>query len=187
MFDIMGVQTHKNYTSVAKRDVMIKIGDIIFVQAKGVCKVENIAKNVFDGCDKTKEYYVLKPVDASNNMMIYLPTDTKTKMRALTNKSKIEKLLGAVSQFDTVEISAEEKRFDVYNEIAKRGDFEECLKLLKTLIIRKSKIQKRQFNLQEQKFINSIIASISAEVSYVYSKDCEEIKTQILNHFETLV
>ena len=38
---------------------MIKIGDVIFVQNKGICKVENITKNAFAGCDKTKEYYVI--------------------------------------------------------------------------------------------------------------------------------
>lgn len=163
---------------------MIKIGDIIFVQTKGICKVENIAKDAFVGCDKTKEYYVLSPVDTSNNMMIYLPVDTKIKMRALTSKSKIENYLKNIADFDTVEISVEEKRFDVYNDIVKRGDLEECLKLLKTLLVRKSKVQKRQFNIQEQKYINTILSAVTAEASYVLSKDTEEIKSQLLERFE---
>lgn len=154
------------------------------MQTKGICKVENITKNAFEGCDKTKEYYVLNPVDGANNMTIYLPVDTNIKMRALTSKTKVENYLKEMANFDTVEISAEEKRFDVYNEIVKRGDLEECLKLLKTLLVRKSKIQKRQFNMQEQKYINTILSAVTAEASYVLSKDTEELKSQLLEKFE---
>ena len=41
---------------------MFKQGDVIFVGSKGVCTVNDIKQNAFIGCDKTKEYYVLKPL-----------------------------------------------------------------------------------------------------------------------------
>ena len=166
---------------------MIKIGDIVFVQTKGICKVDNIAKDAFNGCDKSKEYFVLKPVDGSNNMMIYLPTDTKVKMRSLTGKAKIEGALKNIASAGLVEISAEEKRFDVYNDIVKRGDLEECLKLLKTLLVRKSKIQKRQFNIQEQKYINTILSALTEEVSFVLAKDKDEIREMLTECVESTI
>ena len=67
---------------------MVKIGDIVFVQNKGVCELQNITKNAFDGADKNKEYYVLKPVGYSNNIMIYYPTDSNVYLRKLCSKSK---------------------------------------------------------------------------------------------------
>lgn len=165
---------------------MIKIGDIVFVQTKGICKVENIAKNAFVGCDKTKEYYVLKPVDVANNMMVYFPTDTKVKMRNLTSKSKAEKVLKEFAGLGDVEISAEEKRFDIYNDITQNGELEDWCRLLKTLLARKSKVQKRQFNIQEQKYINTMLSCIIAELSYVLSKDKDEVKSKLLENFENI-
>ena len=161
---------------------MIKIGDVIFVQNKGICKVENITKNAFVGCDKTKEYYVMTPVDIANNMMIYCPTDTKMKMRSLSSKSKAEKILKGFSSLSLVDVPAEEKRFEVYNEIAGDGDLELWCKLLKTLTERKNKVQKKQFNMQEQKYITQMTSCIVSELSYVLAKDKEEIKTLLFEN-----
>jgi RNA polymerase-interacting CarD/CdnL/TRCF family regulator len=165
---------------------MIKIGEIIFVQTKGICKVENITKNAFEGCDKTKEYYVLKPVDVSNNMMVYFPTDTKLNMRALTSKTKAEKLLKELINISNIDIKEEEKRFEVYNKITQSGDLEDWCRLLKTLLERKRKIQKRQFNLQEQKYITTLTNCILTELSYVLSKEKDEIKSSLIDSLENI-
>lgn len=161
---------------------MIKIGDVVFVQNKGICKVENITKNAFVGCDKTKEYYVMTPVDSTSNMMIYCPTDTKMKMRSLSSKSKAEKILKEFSNLTLVDVPAEEKRFEVYNAIVGEGDLEDWCKLLKTLMERKSKIQKKQFNSQEQKYISQVTSCVVSELSYVLSKDKDEIKTSLFEN-----
>ena len=119
----------------------------------------------------------MTPVDAVSNMMIYCPTDTKIKMRGLSSKTKVEKILKDFSSLSQVDVPAEEKRFEVYNEIVGGGDLEDWCKLLKTLMDRKSKIQKKQFNSQEQKYISQMTACVVSEISYVLSRDKEEIKT----------
>ncbi len=163
---------------------MTKIGDIVFVQTKGICKIENIAKNAFVGCDKTKEYYILKPVDTTNNMMVYFPTDTKVKMRPLAGKKLAEKLLSGFGDLSSVEISAEEKRFDTYNQIMQEGELEDWCSLLKTLLVRKSKVQKKQFNLQEQKYINLMLGCVVSELAYVLDEAKENIKDKLLENFD---
>ena len=165
---------------------MFKIGDLVFVQTKGVCVLENIAKNAFDGADSSKEYYVLKPVDSPNNMMVYFPTDTKVNIRALTSKTKVANILKNFASLDDVEIDAEENRFEVYNQISKKGNLEEWAKLLKTLLLRKSKSNKKQLNVQEQKLINAMLFCVTSEMSYALSKDKNEIENLILSSIENM-
>ena len=160
---------------------MIKIGDTVFVQNKGICKVENIAKNAFVGCDKNKEYYVLKPVGSPNNMVVYFPTDTKVNIRKLTSKAKADTILKNINNLADVEVSADDDRLAVYTKISQSGELEDWAKLLKTLLIRKSKTTKKQFNFQEQKLITLMINCVASELSYVLSKDKEEIRNTIFS------
>ena len=160
---------------------MIKIGDTVFVQNKGICEVENIAKNAFVGCDKNKEYYVLKPVGSPNNMVVYFPTDTKVNIRKLTSKAKADTILKNINNLADVEVSADDDRLAVYTKISQSGELEDWAKLLKTLLIRKSKSTKKQFNFQEQKLITLMINCVASELSYVLSKDKEEIRNTIFS------
>lgn len=160
---------------------MTKIGDIVFVQTKGICEVKNITKNAFDGCDKTKEYYVLKPIDSPNNMMVYFPTDTKIQIRSLSSKSDAEKLLKNFASLSEIVVDSEETRFSNYDSVLKSGSLENWCRLLKTLLIRKSQVQKKQFNVQEQKHINTLLSCVLAEFSYVLGKTKEEINEAIFS------
>ena len=66
---------------------MLKIGDVVFVQNKGVCRVDGMDKKDVLG-NGVKDYYVMKPVSENSNMTIYVPTDTKLKIRKLSSKEK---------------------------------------------------------------------------------------------------
>ncbi len=162
---------------------MLKINDIVFVQNKGICKIENITKNAFDGADKNKEYFVMKPLDSANNMMIYFPTDTKVNIRLLTTKTKANSLLKNINQLEELKIENEETRFEKYSEVSKNGGLEDWLKLLKTLFIRKEKSNKKQFNMQEQKYINTILSCATNEMSYVLNVSKEEVENKLCENF----
>lgn len=158
---------------------MIKIGDVVFVQTKGICKVENITKNAFVGADKTKEYYVLKPVGVVNDMMIYFPTDTKVNIRKLTSKAKAESIFNGFKNLDSIVVNDGEDKLETYNELSKNGELEDRAKLLKTLLIKKSKTNKKQFAFQEQKIINLMLGCVVSELSYVLGKEESEVKSKL--------
>ncbi len=162
---------------------MVKIGDVVFVQTKGICEVLDIAKNAFEGCDKSKEYYVLKPVSTNNNMMVYFPTDTKVSIRKLSSKAKAQSILQNFATLDDVDAATEEEKLKLYTSISQKGELEDWSKLLKTLLIKKSKSNKKQFNYQEQKYINTMLACVVGELSYVLSKDQADVKKSL---FESL-
>ena len=93
---------------------MIKIGDKVFVQNKGVCELLNIAKNAFVGADKNKEYYVLKPVGSTNNMMIYFPTDSKVFIRKLCSKSKANMILDNFKELEDLKYSDSDEKNNLF-------------------------------------------------------------------------
>lgn len=158
---------------------MIKIDDVVSVGQKGICKVENITKNAFVGCDENKEYYVLRPLTSANNMVVYFPVDTKMNIRKLVSKQEAENLLNKIASSDDVSVKNEEERFKIYNSIIKQGEFENYLKLIKTILYRKNKMTKKQFNFQEQKILDQVLASVLCEAELVLNKNKDEIKKQI--------
>ena len=154
---------------------MFKIGDIVVVQNKGRCEIKNISKNPFDGCDKFKEYYTMSPVQTSNCMVIYLPTDTVTKVRKLISKNKAENIIKNISSNEMISHSSDES-FENFSKIFQNGELEDWVKLLKTLLKRQNKLQKKNVNFQEQKLINALFLNVSNELSFVLSRDKNEIE-----------
>ena len=82
---------------------MFKIGDVISVSKKGICKVENISKNVYEGCDKTKLYYTLRPINEINNMVVYFPTDTKLSMREIISEAEAINAINLIDAKDEID------------------------------------------------------------------------------------
>ena len=162
---------------------MLKIGDVVFVQNKGVCRVDGMDKKDVLG-NGMKDYYVMKPVSENSNMTIYVPTDTKLKIRKLSSKEKVLKILNEFAMLEEVEIKSEEDRLKKYNELSQEGELEEWARLLKTLFVRKKQFAKKQFALQEQKYINSLFPCVVSEIAHVLKKDESEIKEKISSAME---
>ena len=122
---------------------MIKIGDIVFVQNKGVCELLNITKNAFVGADKTKVYYVLKPVGSQNNMMIYFPTDSNVHIRKLCSKLKAISIFENFKDLDDLKFSDAEEKHNLFNQVSQKGELEDRARLLKMLLVQKNKTARK--------------------------------------------
>lgn len=162
---------------------MLKVKDIVFVGTKGVCKIEEIKKNPFQGCDKTKDYYVLKPLSSTTNMVVFLPVDTSVKIRELISKDEAEKALVKLKNREIENSIKDEERFSYYNEIMKNGMFEDRMNILKYLINRKKTIPKKLFNSQEQKMLATVFECVLEELSVVLKKDKKQIEDEIVSSF----
>lgn len=157
---------------------MLKIGDVVCVQTKGVCEVCGIEKKdmgVFEN-----EFYVLKPVFIQNNMTIYFPTNSKVKVRKIVSKKVAEKAIADFSKIEELLVSQDENRVQFYENIAKECEFESSIKLLKHLLKRKSSINKKNIQVQEQKILSQIESQIIDELAYVLEKKQEDIKNEIV-------
>ena len=163
---------------------MIDIGEVVFVGTKGICKIEDIKKNAFVGCDKSKEYYVLKPLSSSTNMVVFLPTDTKIKIRKLTSKSIAKKILNEIGKLELEGQVNEEERQKALTEILKEVDLEKRARFLNYMLNRKMTISKKLFSAGEQKVLNTLLDCVVDEISCVLSEDKESVRSLILSKFE---
>ena len=66
---------------------MYQIGEHIMYKNIGICVVEEIGKPGFSA-DKAKEYYTLRPLDATGNARTYVPVDSDIFMRNIITKKK---------------------------------------------------------------------------------------------------
>lgn len=66
---------------------MYQIGEHIMYKNIGICVVEEIGKPGFSA-DKEKEYYTLRPLDATGNARIYVPVDSDIFMRNIITKKR---------------------------------------------------------------------------------------------------
>ena len=160
----------------------MKVGENVFVGTKGICKIEEIKKNPFVGCDKTKEYYVLKPFNSATNMVVFLPTDTTLKIRPLIPKVEAEKVLNEINNAvkdSNLTCSPEELK-----DILKEVDFKKRVNAFVCLANKKKTVSKKLFNQQEQKVFSTLFDCIVDEISNVLKKDTGEVKTEILYKLE---
>lgn len=163
---------------------MIKEKDVVFVGTKGICLVESIKKNPFAGCEKTKEYYVLKPFSSNTNMVVFLPVDTKIKIRPLISKTKAQSFLNKITEFKFSDEEAQLEASKNYVDALKDVDFERRLKILNYLMSRKKTISKKLFSVQEQKVLNSIVDCVVDELSCVLGLDKSSVQETVLSQFE---
>ena len=158
---------------------MEKIGSIVSVSTKGICEVVDVKENAFVGAVKGKLYYVLKPIENTNNMLVYLPVDGGVQIRKLVGKAEAKKIIEGFADIDEIPISSELERLKIYNDIAKSGNISEWAKLLKTLKTRKEKLSKKQISSVEQKMLNTISTCVVDELSVVLDKPKTEIEERL--------
>ncbi len=158
---------------------MEKIGSVISVGTKGICEIVGIKENAFDGAVSGKLYYILKPIENSNNMQVYLPVDTSLKIRKLVSKNEAKGIIEKFLDAEEIDVPSENERLKIYDEIAKSGDIENQARLLKTLKTRKEKLSKKQISGLEQKIFSSIENCVLSELAIVLEKSKEEIKEKM--------
>ena len=159
---------------------MEKIGSIVSVSTKGICEVVDIKENAFVGAIKGKLYYVLRPIENSNNMLVYLPVDGAVQIRKLVSKAEAKKIIEGFCEADEVSIESEVERLKIYNDIAKSGNINDWAKLLKTLKTRKENLSKKQISSIEQKLLSTISNCVVSELSVVLEKPKEEIEEKLV-------
>lgn len=155
---------------------MFDKGEIVSVSKKGICKVLDIKKDAFVGCDKNRDYYILKPLNEINNMVIYLPVDSTLAMRKILNHTEANNILKTpIVDIKNCEFSQED-----ITKIIFGGKFDEWLHALNFLSKKKKTASKKIFMLQDQKQLDTLINLVSTELAISIECDFEEIKTKLV-------
>ncbi|MCR4990068.1 MAG: CarD family transcriptional regulator [Lachnospiraceae bacterium] len=118
---------------------MYKKGQFVVCGVNGICQVEDITTLNLDGIDRTRKYYLLKPV-FSNGSTVYKPTDMEDKsLRLALNKKQAEELISEIPSIDTIAIADEKTLEKTYKDLIHSCDPKALVSLIKTIHLRKEK------------------------------------------------
>lgn len=110
---------------------MFKVGEYIIYSSTGVCKIEDIRTECFNGTKKS--YYILKPVYL-NSSTIYTPVgSSEERMKKIISKKDVYKLIQSLPGEKMEWIENDRARKEKYSEIVKLGNRKDLIRLLKTL------------------------------------------------------
>ena len=117
---------------------MYKKGQYVICGVNGICQVEDITTLNLDGVDKSRKYYLLKPV-FSNGSTVYKPIDLDEGMRPALNKKQAEELITEIPSIDTIAIADEKTLEKTYKDLIHSADPKALVSLIKTILLRKEK------------------------------------------------
>ena len=121
-----------------KEEKVYQIGEKVVCGNKGVCRVEEIATLDIPGVDKSREYYILKPLYMASST-VYLPVDTAHKtMRKVISREEVQRLIERIPQISVLTITNDKLLEQEYKNCLRTDDCEEWIRI-KTIYNRKQK------------------------------------------------
>ena len=101
---------------------MYKKGDYVVKMPEGICKIENVGHPDITGMNKTKEYYILVPINEKASK-IYLPVDyVDGRIRNMISKEEAIQLIKSIHNITETEIHNEKMREQEYKAAILSGD-----------------------------------------------------------------
>ena len=166
--------------------VSYSIGDCIVYGCKGIFTISNI---ISDNISNTGErlYYVLKEVNSSTDLVIYVPCDAQaliSKMRKVLTKRQIEQIISSADLADDLWISDHKQRASQYEKILKDGNKEEILRVAKALAIKKHALisEKKKLSMTDERILSLAEEMLKDEFSFVLNIDKSDVVPYIIKN-----
>jgi len=118
---------------------MYKKGEYVICGINGICQVDGITTLNLAGVDKSRQYYLMKPV-FSNGSVVYRPADEPdASIRPALSRAEAEELIKDIPEIDTINIVDEKALERTYKELMHSCDPKALVSLIKTILLRKEK------------------------------------------------
>lgn len=146
---------------------MFCVGDTIMYGSTGVCEIEDIRREKFDETERT--YYVIKPLN-HEDATIYCPVDSqKAHIRKLLTAEQIDALIRIMPGAEMEWIENDQLRKEKFDEILKRGDHEELVKLIKVLYFNREEKARtgKKFHIADEKAMKEAESILYGEFAHV--------------------
>ncbi|WP_297132486.1 CarD family transcriptional regulator [Terrisporobacter sp.] len=165
---------------------MFKVDDIILYGTEGVCRIKEITSKKFG--DYVNDYYVLEPVYGIHSIL-YVPIKNKkltSRMRHVLSVDKVYELIKAMEDVDDVWIENEKLRQSKYKEIISQGDYDEIIKIIKSLYSHKQNqiALGRKFHKADEDLLNFAQTLLHNEFAHVLKIEPEEVLPFILEEMK---
>ena len=166
---------------------MYTSGDYVVCGNNGICQIQDITTLNISGVDKTRKYYLLKPVFSSGST-VYTPVDTaENTLRRAMNKEEASAFIASIPNAALIPLADEKTLERTYKEYIRQNSSEGWLKLIKTIYLRKEKrlsdghkvtaVDSRYFKLAED--------FLYGELSVALGMSKDEVREHIIQTMNT--
>jgi CarD family transcriptional regulator len=159
---------------------MFNIGEKIIYAEHGICQIDGICDKTYFG--KTRTYYVLHPIANKHQLTISTPVDNKEiSMSRLINREEAKELLKIFKQPGIEWIEKLQPRIHAYNNIVKTGNRKDIIKLVHTLLKKKSELEMndRKFGNYDNELLNMIQNILYNELALAFNTTYEAILKKV--------
>lgn len=157
---------------------MFNIGDIVFYESIGVCKITDITTLDFALGNKNQKYYVMEAM--YKNGVNYVPVDSETTyIRNIITKNEAEELIDTIPDLD-IEVYQNMATKDMvakYEELLKSDDYKDLLTLCMSIYAKKQLLldQKKKFGAIDDYFIKRAEDMLFEELAAALEIEKDEI------------
>ena len=168
---------------------MFQVNDMVLYGTNGVCKLVDI--DVRDCGGRMVEYYILKPIYASNST-VFVPVNNEkltSKMRYVLTKEEIDEKIRLIPESSPGWIDDERTRKERFKDIVSRADTFELIQLIKTLLEHQEAVMARgkKLHVADERMLQEADKMICDEFSYVLGISKEEVPSYITDSMKTEV
>ncbi|MBE5957355.1 MAG: CarD family transcriptional regulator [Lachnospiraceae bacterium] len=160
---------------------MFNKNDYVIYGQNGVCIVEDITENPFEGAPKGKVYYVLFAVGSENK--IYVPCDIgNSKMRKVLNKKEAMDLISCITSIEPLEAENEKQLEELYKNAVQSNDCIQLIRLIKCIHYRKKQrlSEGKQMTSTDRKYMDMAENSLYLEMGTALGVKKSEVLPLIL-------
>ena len=166
---------------------MFQVNDMVLYGTNGVCKLVDI--DVRDCGGRMVEYYILKPIYASNST-VFVPVNNEkltSKMRYVLTKEEIDEKIRLIPESSPGWI--DDARKERFKDIVSRADTFELIQLIKTLLEHQEAVMARgkKLHVADERMLQEAEKMICDEFSYVLGISKEEVPSYITDSMKTEV
>ncbi len=144
---------------------MFNKGDMMIYSSHGICLVDDICSNKFQGVEK--DYYVLHPI-ADRKLTISIPVDNQSvTMLELIEEDEAEKIIDSFRKPGRSWIEINNERNQIYAETVKTGNRKDIAAIVNTLMRRKYSAEQagRKFSDKDKKLLNVVQGMLFTELA----------------------
>ncbi|MGN0150908.1 MAG: CarD family transcriptional regulator [Wujia sp.] len=161
---------------------MFDIGDYIVYGHNGICQVVDITHPDIAGSDSSRLYYVLIP-EKLRDSKLFCPADNdKIALRKIISEDEAQKIIEESKTIEPLVISNERMRDDSYKNAMKSHDLRQCVRVIKSLLIRKKEREEngKKVTATDERYLKQAEEELYSELAIATGRDWENIRDIIM-------
>lgn len=166
---------------------MFKVDEIVVYQNSGVCRIEDISTPDFHGVDKSKLYYILKPVYGDG--VIYSPVDNpRVFIRRVITREEAERLIDAIPDIraEAYHNRSTQLLSEHYGAALNSHSCAELIELVMSIYEKKQSLvrQKRKLGQVDERFMKRAQDLLYGELSVALGMDKDSVSDYIASRID---